>query len=55
MEHPKELDEIREHFIRNLTPYSVYTFKVRERTATGWGPFSKKIQAVTLEGGIYLI
>lgn len=48
---PNQLSEIREHFIRNLTPYTVYSFKVRERTATGWGPFTNRIQAVTLEGG----
>ena len=48
---PNQLSEIREHFIRNLTPYTVYSFKVRERTAAGWGPFTNRIQAVTLEGG----
>ena len=48
---PVELIEVREHFIRNLTPHSTYSFRVREKTATGWGPFTKKIQAVTNEGG----
>ena len=48
---PKQLYDIREHFIRNLAPYSVYSFKVREGTAEGWGPFTDRIQAVTLEGG----
>ena len=48
---PKQLHDIREHFIRNLAPYSVYSFKVREGTAEGWGPFTDRIQAITLEGG----
>ena len=48
---PQQLNEIREHFIRNLTPYSTYNFKVRERTPIGWGPFSNRIHAVTFEGG----
>lgn len=48
----KDLNQIREYFIRNLTPYSIYSFRVRERTAQGWGPFTKPIQAGTLEGGM---
>lgn len=52
---PKELIEIREHFIRNLAPYSMYSFRVRERTANGWGPFTKKIEAMTLEGGRFAL
>ena len=47
----KDLNQIREYFIRNLTPYSIYSFRVREKTARGWGPFTKPIQAATLEGG----
>jgi len=47
---PTQLHDIREHFIRNLAPYSVYSFKVREGTAEGWGPFTDRIQAITLEG-----
>ena len=51
----KDLSQIREYFIRNLTPYSIYTFRVREKTTKGWGPFTKPIQAATLEGGMLVL
>ncbi|XP_065069136.1 receptor-type tyrosine-protein phosphatase S-like isoform X1 [Rhopilema esculentum] len=47
---PADLNEIRQHFIRNLKPFSIYGVRVRERTVNGWGPFTRKVEAATFEG-----
>ena len=50
---PTDLNEIRQHFIRNLKPFSIYGVRVRERTVDGWGPFTRKVEAATFEGGLF--
>eukprot|EP00794_Sanderia_malayensis_P007797 gene7797-8643_t len=39
----------RKHVVSKLEPYTVYSFRVRERTVNGWGLFTDSIQMTTQE------
>ena len=54
-EHAFTVGQIREHFLRNLDPYSVYKIRVRERTAKDWSPFTNFVEADTPEGSKYIL
>lgn len=48
------INDVRQYFLKYLLPFSIYSFRVRERTVRGWGPFTASMQAATLEGGKHL-